>query len=127
MPVNTNISQGVDLNILASKAAKQMLDNQAIAKREIANIESESDTLYVNESQSINGTITWTVVSGLPFDIQPYSVCVSISDVARNNQSRRELLERRLRRGFRDRLSAEKLLPESIAKARVLRMKVCTL
>lgn len=125
VPIKREISQGVDLNRLAQAAAIE-LKAQADAFRDSpVHRQDEADTFYVLETVvNAEPTYRWDVISGCPYGIQPFGVTASFSEATRNKESLRSLLERRMRRGFRDRLLALKVMPETEALARVLRLQV---
>ena len=125
MPIVKDVAQGVDLNRLAQAAAQELGRQSEALRRAEPEKRAEYDTVYVIESVvDPEPRLRWDVVSGLPHDIAPFGVSASLGEATRNRESLASLLERRMRRGFRGRLEALKLMPVDDAMRRSTRLRV---
>lgn len=111
-------SLGVDLNDLVRKGAKKLLAERAEQqRRELSGADKPIDLeqraqVCVEERRALPNLsdpmreprIEWKVMGSMPYGIEPFCVRASLSDAARNRETVRDLLKRRWRRGYRERL-----------------------
>lgn len=119
---------GVDINDLLRRGAKQILKEAKEKERERANRPhswEEHDTICVVQTTvDAQPTYKWEPQGSLPFDIPWFGVRASFGEAIKNKQSIDELLRRRLRRGYRERLLAAQVMPEADALARAMRLQI---
>ncbi len=112
---------GVDLNDLVRKGAKQLLaQRDELRRRELSGADKapayepraqvcvdEHRTFPLPGDPYKEPRIEWTVVGSMPFDLPEVIVRASLSEAVKNRQSIRDLLKRRWKRGYRQRLLEE--------------------
>lgn len=117
-------AQGVDIQELLRKGAKELLKAREQQLREVTEVREENFSIVVMQRKlSDEPTYLWTPVT-LPLDLPTFTVRASLREAIRNKESLHDLMCRRLRRGIRDRLLAAKVMPEQLALEKVLKTQV---